>query len=135
MTYYARVGILYRGAGLIRSFNISHGEVVSLQQGTKSIGEQLDEEWSYLEHNESTLEYVEEWVNKESKGKLDIDRNYLDYFYRCLNENSEYYYLYEQGVGWACGNTTIETPIKSQLVRLRDAIPEMEQWMHDSSSI
>lgn len=135
----ARVGILYREAGFIHSFRISNGEVVAPQENKekekeKGIGEILDEQWNHVEHNLVTLERIEEWMKNESNGKMEKDRGYLDYFYRCLNEDSEYYYLYEQGVGWACGNTTIQSPIKSQLVKLADAIPEMEQWMNSSCS-
>lgn len=127
-----RVGILYRGARLIRSFRVSHGEVVSIEEGVKGMGEILDERWSHVEQNTGVLESVEEWMDQESQGKMEEDRSYLDFFYRCLNEDSEVYYLYEQGVGWACGNTTRETPIKSQLVRLADAIPEMEEFAKSS---
>ena len=129
---YGRIGILYRGAKFIRSFRISHGEVVSIEEGVKGVGEILDERWSHVEHNAGVLEEVEEWIDQKSHGNMEEDRSYLEFFYRCLNEDSEYYYLYEQGVGWACGNTTQETPIKSQLVRLSDAMPEMEEFVKSS---
>jgi hypothetical protein len=56
------------------------------------------------------------------------DTSYLDYFYRTLDSSSEYYYLYEHGVGWSCGSTTSGTPITGFLVNLKNAIQLMDEY-------
>ena len=133
-----RVGILYRSSLCIRSFRVRDGSVIQNGNGNgngnekrECIGEQLNKRWggSEVVHGKETLAEVEEWMETVSGGAMVEDHSYLEYFYRCLDEDSEFYYLYEQGVGWACGNTTKDTPIRSKLVRLADAIVDMEQWI------
>jgi hypothetical protein len=59
----------------------------------------------------------------EEEAVPEEDRSYLDYFYRSLDEQAEFYYLYEQGVGWKCGCTTRDVSIRGRLVPLYD-------WLH-----
>ena len=119
-----RVGILYRGSGCIESIYIPFRGSLH-EEGC--VGRQLDEWWK----NPSVIEEwneIEQWLVEEGKGKIDRDDSYLSYFYRCLQEGSVYYYLYEKGVGWSCGDVVGKSPISSKLVKLSDAIPEMEEW-------
>ena len=121
-----RVGILYRSSNCIKSVCIpSNGSVH--KEG--DIGKKLDTLFtSYQSITE--LKEIKEWMslNGLNKDVFDTDDSYLSYFYRCLEEGSTYYYLYEHGVGWACGDVMGKSPISSQLVKLSDAIPEMEEW-------
>lgn len=100
----ARIGILYRGKSHIRSIRIFHPE---------SVGDELAEM--------DSLGAVEEWMEK-SGSERQTDASYLDYFYRCLDEQVEFYYLYEVGVGWKVGCTMRELPVRGKLVGL-------EEWL------
>ena len=100
----ARVGVLYRGKGQIQSLRISHG---------KNIGEELA--------GLASLNQVEEWM--EERKERQEDTSYLAYFYRCLEEQVEFYYLYEAGKGWRVGCTMRELPLRGKLVGL-------EEWLH-----
>jgi hypothetical protein len=119
-----RVGILYRGSHCIKSAYIPSRGSVHAENG---VGKQLDEQWKTPNLSEERKE-IEQWLSDQREGPLDHDDSYLGYFYRCLEEGSVYYYLYEHGVGWSCGDVTGKSPISSQLVKLSDAIPEMEEW-------
>lgn len=59
---------------------------------------------------------------------LKEDTSFISYFYTTLNDSSEFYYLYEHGVGWACGSTSSNTPISGYLMKLNDAIQVMDEF-------
>jgi hypothetical protein len=124
MAVSCRVGILYRGAGVIESVLLPFRGSVHEEKG---VGRQLEEWWTDPQSVEEWKE-IRQWMEEEGKGCLDRDRSYLEYFYRCLEEGSVYYYLYEHGVGWSCGDVTGKSPISSKLLKLSDAISEMEEW-------
>ncbi len=111
MSVTGRVGILYRSRGIIRSIRIREGEEIA-------------ESLLLLDR----VDDVEEWMKKANEGggakedKGEEDRSYLDYFYRCLDEGVEFYYLYEPAVGWKCGCTMRDLPICGRLI-------EMEEWL------
>ncbi len=72
------------------------------------------------------MDAVEDWMKGRggSEGvRAVMDHSYLDYFYRCLDEVVEFYYLYEEDVGWKCGCTTRDLPHRGRLVALED-------WLH-----
>lgn len=114
MSETARVGVLYRGKGRIQSLRMVHRE-------------ELGEELAGLH----SLDAVEEWMvgiaksgeGREGREDQEEDRSYLDYFYRCLDEGAEFYYLYECGVGWKVGCTMKDVPVRGRLVGLDD-------WLH-----
>lgn len=110
MSETARVGVLYRGKGKIQSLRMVHRE-------------ELGEELAGL----PSLDAVEEWMVGMAKGAegkdQDDDRSYLDYFYRCLDEDVSWYYLYEDSVGWKVGCTMKDVPVRGRLIRLDD-------WLH-----
>lgn len=56
------------------------------------------------------------------------DTSFISYFYTTLNDSCEFYYLYEHGVGWACGSTYSNTPISGYLMKLSDTIQVMEEF-------
>lgn len=118
-----RVGILYRRSRCITSICIP---VCGGMTEENDIGKQLDRWWSTPESPQELIDIVE-WISTHTV-ELDRDDSYLGYFYRCLQEGSTYYYLYEAGIGWSCGDVTGKSPISSKLVRLSDAIPQMEEW-------
>jgi hypothetical protein len=119
-----RVGILYRGSKRIESVCLPFGGSVHEESG---IGRELNQRWTQPD-SEDDWEGIQQWLVEKGGGVVDQDDSYLSYFYRCLTEGSVYYYLYEKGVGWSCGDVTGKTPISSQLVKLSDAIHEMEYW-------
>ena len=108
MSETARVGVLYRGKGRIQSLRMVHRD-------------ELGEELAGLQ----SLDAVEEWMVEGAKGgqDQDDDRSYLEYFYRCLDEDVSWYYLYESGVGWKVGCTMKDVPVCGRLVGLDD-------WLH-----
>ena len=116
MSETARVGVLYRGKGKIYSLQMVHRD-------------QFGEELAGLQ----SLDAVEEWMMGAAKraksregGEVqdqDDDRSYMDYFYRCLDEDVSWYYLYESGVGWKVGCTMKDVPVCGRLVGLDD-------WLH-----
>jgi hypothetical protein len=124
MAVSCRVGILYRGEGVIESIFLPFRGSVHEEKG---VGRQLEDWWTDPQSVEEWKE-IRQWMEEEGKGRLDRDRSYLEYFYRCLEEGSVYYYLYEHGVGWSCGDVTGKSPISSKLLKLSDAISEMEEW-------
>lgn len=112
MSETARVGVLYRGKGNIQSLRMVHRE-------------ELGEELTGLH----SLDAVEEWMArvaaKRAKDSQDQDQDcsYMEYFYRCLDEDVSWYYLYEAGVGWKVGCTMKDVPVCGRLVGLDD-------WLH-----
>jgi len=110
MTVTARVGLLYRARGYILSIRVPEGETMADRLATMTRKEEV-EEW------------MEERIRvKGTKG--DHDPSYFDYFYRCLDEDVDFYYLYDETVGWRCGCTQRELPIRGRLVGLEDWL----QW-------
>jgi len=100
----ARIGILYRKRGYIQSIRVPEGEAVA-----HTVAEL------------TSVDAVEDWMKGDRKEKGDRkDPSYLDYFYRCLDEVVEFYYLYEEGVGWKCGCTMRDLPHRGRLVALED---------------
>lgn len=111
----SRVGILDRGAHRIRS--------VRYVQGVSS-----------LEEMGSNREGIRLWIRNQEG--VDEDDSYLAFFYRCLNEGSEFYYVYDlsepqEDVGWRCGGTTWNTPILGRLVPYEEARSAIEDWYAD----
>lgn len=70
------------------------------------------------------------WFSNQS---VDEDNSYLAFFYRCLEEGSEFYYLYQTvgDEGWRCGGTTWDTPILGRLVPYEEAREAVEDWSED----
>lgn len=101
-----RVGILYRGKGAIESLRIVHGRI---EDALIELG---------------SLDDVEKWMEEMARGgNRDRDTSYLAYFYRCLEEDVAWYYLYEAGIGWKVGSTLRDMPVQGRLVPLAD-------WIH-----
>ncbi len=119
-----RVGILYRGSKCIESVCLPFGGSVYEEDG---IGQELDKRWTRCD-SEEEWEEIQRWLLAKGNDVVDRDDSYLSYFNRCLTEGSVNYYLYEKGVGWSCGDVTGKTPISSKLLKLSDAIYEMEEW-------
>lgn len=108
----SRIGVLDRGAYRIRS--------VRRVQGVAS-----------LEGMGSTTEEVRSWLRVQEEAVE--DNSYLAFFYRCLEEGSEFYYLYDLSStdGWRCGGTTWDTPILGRLVPYEEARVAVEEWSDD----
>lgn len=74
---------------------------------------------------------VRSWFAQQS---VEEDDSYLAFFYRCLEEGSEFYYLYQavgDEVGWRCGGTSWDTPILGRLVPYEEARVAVEDWYED----
>ena len=72
---------------------------------------------------------IMEWFRQQPC--VDEDKSMLAYFYRCMEEGSEFYYVYEAGTGWKCGGVTWDTPLRGHLVGLEEAREAMEGWLED----
>ena len=72
---------------------------------------------------------VVDWFRQQAY--LDEDKNMLSYFYRCTEEGSEFYYVYDATTGWQCGGVTWDTPLRGRLVGLDEAREVMEVWLED----
>lgn len=71
---------------------------------------------------------IQEWLFQHPQ--VEEDSCMIGYFYRCLEEESEFYYIYESD-GWKCGGVTWDTPLRGRLVPLEEARRLMEQWTED----
>ena len=107
----SRVGILDRSGYRIRS--------VRRVQGVASV-----------EEMGSDGDDIRIWFVNQSE-EIGEDNSYIAFFYRCLEEGSEFYYLYEEGVGWRCGGTSWDTPILGRLVPYAEARAAVEEWGED----
>jgi hypothetical protein len=76
---------------------------------------------------EMDTEEVQQWFSCQS---VEEDNSYLAFFYRCLEENSEFYYVYQES-GWRCGGITLDTPILGRLVPYAEAKAAVEDWYED----
>lgn len=113
----SRVGILDRAAHRIRSVRRPRGVVL----------EEMGLVGSEVEGDD-----VRRWFSNQ--GHADEDDSYLAFFYRCLDEGSEFYYLYQavgDEAGWRCGGTTWDTPILGRLVGYQEARVVVEEWYED----
>lgn len=72
---------------------------------------------------------IMEWFRQQPC--VDEDKSMLAYFYRCMEEGSEFYYVYEAGTGWQCGGVTWDTPLRGRFVGLDEAREAMEAWLED----
>lgn len=72
---------------------------------------------------------VIEWFQQQPY--TDEDGSMIAYFYRCMDEESEFYYLYDVTTGWQCGGVTWDTPLRGRLVGLNEARETMEGWLED----
>jgi hypothetical protein len=104
----SRVGILYRGERKICSIRI--------EKGGEEWREELYREWN--DGEEDTWDRLRNWISQECIQ----DDSYLSYFYRTLESGCEEYYVYEPGVGWACGDVTGKTERTGMLIRLEDVL-------------
>ena len=77
----------------------------------------------------STLDEVREWFLQQSH--VEEDTSMIGYFYRCMEEGAEFYYLYDESEGWRCGGVTTDTPLRGKLVSLDEAQGMMEEWIED----
>ena len=133
-----RIGIIYRYSKIIRSVYVHWdgdlngiGQILLHYYNQPDYTENLEKienliqngDLRYLE-SEQCLEYFTSSPNTTYKD----DTSYIDYFYRTLNTSSEYYYLYEHGIGWSCGSTHSGTPITGFLVNLQYAIQLMDNF-------
>lgn len=138
MTTSCRIGIIYRYSKIIRSVYVHWdgdlngiGQILLHYYNQPDYTENLEKienliqngDLRYLE-SEQCLEYFTSLPNTTYKD----DTSYIDYFYRTLNTSSEYYYLYEHGIGWSCGSTHSGTPITGFLVNLQYAIQLMDNF-------
>jgi hypothetical protein len=76
-----------------------------------------------------TEQEVMDWFRQQAY--LDVDNSMLGYFYRCMEEGSEFYYVYDVATGWRCGGVTWDTPLRGHLVGLDEAREAMEGWLED----
>ena len=72
---------------------------------------------------------IMEWFRQQPC--VDEDKSMLAYFYRCMEEGSEFYYVYEAATGWQCGGVTWDTPLRGRLVGLDEAREAMDAWLED----
>lgn len=105
----SRIAVLDRAAYRIRSVRRPQGVV-------------LEEGWIEMEKEE-----VHRWFSSQP---VEEDDSYLAFFYRCLDEGTEFYYLYQDS-GWRCGGITMDTPILGRLVPYAEAKEAMEDWYED----
>lgn len=77
----------------------------------------------------STTDEVREWFLQQTS--INEDRSMIGYFYRCMEEGTEFYYLYDETTGWRCGGVTLDTPLRGKLVSLDEAQEVMEEWVED----
>lgn len=118
-----RVGILYRGSQRIES--------------VKWLSDLSDDfvwpEGSVDEIREVIVRGSEAQARQDAQNEIewDIDTSYLAYFYRCLQEGTEFYVLYEPGVGWKAGGTTWDTDLRGRLLPWSEAVEIMEEWWED----
>jgi hypothetical protein len=132
-----RIGILYRQAGKIKSVYVHWdgylkgvGNTLLTYYNQPYSKENLEKIQNIIEggdlhyfESDKCLEHFTECDNTKSKE----DKSYIEYFYRTLDSSSEYYYLYEHGVGWACGTTLNDTPISNCIIKLEDAFLLMHE--------
>ncbi len=117
-----RVGILYRSAGRIES--VRWPEMYS--------------GGPWPEWPSGHMEEVRAWIERESgvsSDRWNTDTSYLAYFYRALQEGTEFYVLWEPGVGWRGGGTTWDTYIKGKLLPWSDVVVIMESWYDSLKSL
>lgn len=76
-----------------------------------------------------TEQEVKEWFQQQPS--VEEDRNQIVHFYRCMEEGTEFYYLYESSTGWQCGGVTWNTPLRGRIVPVKEARDEMEKWIED----
>lgn len=111
-----RIGILYRNSNLIKSIRCPTWS--------------MDSEWP-----EGTVSEIREELERRKGQQRDYvwdeDNSYLSYFYRCLEEGTEIYVLYEAGVGWKAGGTTWDTALRGKLLPWQEAIEILERWFED----
>ncbi len=138
----SRIGILYRTLGKI------HSVYVHWDGYPKGVGNTLLSYYNDF-HSDENLEKVKQLIQggdlhylesdtclKHFKKTDDVptvisykeDNSYVGFYYRTIDCNGEYYYLYEHGVGWVCGDTYGSTPLSSCLLRIEDAIPLVEEY-------
>ena len=115
----ARIGILYRKRGYIQSIRVPEGEAVA-DTLVELSGVDEVEDWMKGRKEGRGGETQERHEKKERKERQEKDPSYLDYFYRCLDEDVEFYYLYEESIGWKCGCTMRDLPHRGRLVALED---------------
>ncbi len=72
---------------------------------------------------------VMDWFRQQPY--TDEDKGMIGYFYRCMEEGSEFYYIYDVVKGWECGGVTGDTPLRGRLVELKEAREVMEEWIED----
>ena len=78
-----------------------------------------------------TMEKKEEIIEWFRAQENVVDDNCtIAYFYRCMEEGTEFYYIYEED-GWRCGGVTGDTPLRGQLVSKEEAREIMEAWTED----
>lgn len=121
----ARVGLLYRARGYILSIRVPEGETVADRLATMTRKEEV-EEWmeERIRVSAGTSRASTSGAGRSTSVKGDHDPSYFDYFYRCLDEDVDFYYLYDDTIGWRCGCTQRELPIRGRLVGLEDWL----QW-------
>jgi hypothetical protein len=106
----SRIGYLLSG-GRIRSVGVRQGITES--------------EFSYMSD-------VREWFAQQFReSPVSEDTSLISYFYRCMEEGTEFYYLYDETTGWRCGGVTLDTPLRGKLVPLDSARGAMEEWVED----
>ena len=76
-----------------------------------------------------TEQEVKEWFQQQPS--VEEDRTRMVHFYRCMEEGSEFYYLYEPSTGWQCGGVTWDTPLRGRIMSIEDGRDIMEQWIED----
>jgi hypothetical protein len=74
-------------------------------------------------------EAVREWF--EQQEQVQEDTSMIGYFYRCMEEGSDLYYVYHEAIGWRCGGVVGDTPLRGGLFSLEVAREVMEQWEED----
>ncbi len=133
-----RIGIIYRYSKIIRSVYVhcdgylnGIGQTLLQYYNQPDSTENLEKIENLIQNGD--LRYLEsdqclEHFTSSPNTTYKEDNNYVDYFYRTLNMSSEYYYLYEHGIGWSCGTTTSGTPITGFLVNLKIAIQLMDDF-------
>ena len=114
-----RVGILYRSAGRLAS--------VRWPEKVGANGEWPEWPGGATGHEEDVRAWLEQHTGVASRD-WDTDTSYVGLFYRALQEGSEFYVLWEPGVGWRGGGTTWDTEVKGKLLMWSDVMVIMESW-------
>lgn len=122
-----RVGILYRRRNVLRSVSVQwKGSLVELGDFLLNQFHEVASE-DTLECIETLLTGVLSCGGKWSSGPVaGEDRSDMDYFYRTLLEEGEYFFVFEPEMGWKCGTTLSSVPMTGRWMHLSDAIPLWE---------